>query len=174
MKKVVKTLIVFFSFPIKTFFNWILNQCPKGTHQRDPLKLKKLNEGLTTRSFKTQVDFMSGWQVRIKLSHLSSNQFGPPISLIYSLFFYLKTCSFHCFNTILNTQQSTFNSVDAEGKFKMRNFWGTFIAADLQRSVSQPFHTLIKAEVRMFLNTYEIAIKFLIVCLTLPFYFYGQ
>ena len=20
----------FFSFPIKTFFNWILNQCPKG------------------------------------------------------------------------------------------------------------------------------------------------
>ena len=56
----------------------------------------------------------------------------------------------------------------------MRNFWGTFIMANLQRSVSQPFHTLIKAEVRLFLNTYEIAIKFLIVCLTLPFYFYGQ
>ena len=56
----------------------------------------------------------------------------------------------------------------------MRKFWGTFITADLQRSVSQRFHTLIKAEVRMFLNTYEIAIKFLIVCLTLPFYFYGQ
>ena len=27
MKKVVKILI-FFSFPIKTFFNWIINQCP--------------------------------------------------------------------------------------------------------------------------------------------------
>ena len=26
MKKVVKTLIIFFSFPIKTFFNWILHQ----------------------------------------------------------------------------------------------------------------------------------------------------
>ena len=24
--------INFFSFPIKTFFNWILNQYPKGTH----------------------------------------------------------------------------------------------------------------------------------------------
>ena len=22
----------FFSFPIKIFFNWILNECPKGTH----------------------------------------------------------------------------------------------------------------------------------------------
>ena len=31
MKKTIKILIVFFfSFPIKTFFNWILNQCPKG------------------------------------------------------------------------------------------------------------------------------------------------
>ena len=29
-EKTVKTLIVFF-FSIKTFFNWILNQCPKGT-----------------------------------------------------------------------------------------------------------------------------------------------
>ena len=29
MKKAVKTLIIFFS--IKTFFNWILNECPKGT-----------------------------------------------------------------------------------------------------------------------------------------------
>ena len=32
MKKVVKILIAFFSFPIKTFYNWILNQCPKDTH----------------------------------------------------------------------------------------------------------------------------------------------
>ena len=34
MKKAVKTLIVFFfliSFPIKTIFNWIVNQYPKGT-----------------------------------------------------------------------------------------------------------------------------------------------
>ena len=31
MKKTVKILIVYFSFPIKIFFNWILNQCPKGT-----------------------------------------------------------------------------------------------------------------------------------------------
>ena len=31
MKKTVKILIVFFfPFPIKTFFNWSLNQCPKG------------------------------------------------------------------------------------------------------------------------------------------------
>ena len=30
-KKIVKTLIVFFSFPIKIIFNWILNQYPKGT-----------------------------------------------------------------------------------------------------------------------------------------------
>ena len=28
MKNVIKALIVFFSFPIKTFFNWIVNQCP--------------------------------------------------------------------------------------------------------------------------------------------------
>ena len=28
MKKVIKALIFFFSFPIKTFFNWIVNQCP--------------------------------------------------------------------------------------------------------------------------------------------------
>ena len=31
MKKAVKILIAFFSFPIKTFFNWILNQYPKNT-----------------------------------------------------------------------------------------------------------------------------------------------
>ena len=31
MKKAIKTLI-FFSFPIKIFFKWIINQCPKGIH----------------------------------------------------------------------------------------------------------------------------------------------
>ena len=32
MKNAIKTLIVFFSsFLIKTFFNYILNQCPKDT-----------------------------------------------------------------------------------------------------------------------------------------------
>ena len=35
MKKNIKTLI-FFSFPIKTFFKWIINQCPKGIHQHFP------------------------------------------------------------------------------------------------------------------------------------------
>jgi len=30
-EKVIKILIAFISFPIKTFFNWIFNQCPKGT-----------------------------------------------------------------------------------------------------------------------------------------------
>jgi len=29
MKKAVKILIIF--FPIKIFFNWIINQCPKST-----------------------------------------------------------------------------------------------------------------------------------------------
>ena len=31
MKKTVKILIVFFSFSIKTFFNWIINEWHKGT-----------------------------------------------------------------------------------------------------------------------------------------------
>ena len=31
-EKIVKILITFFfSFPIKTFFKWIINECPKGT-----------------------------------------------------------------------------------------------------------------------------------------------
>ena len=29
MEKAVKTLIAFFSFPIKAFFKWIINYCPK-------------------------------------------------------------------------------------------------------------------------------------------------
>ena len=45
--------------------------------------------------------------------------------------------------------------------------------ANLQRCVSQPYYTLIKTEVRMSLNTYEIATKFLILCLTLPSIFVG-
>ena len=40
--------------------------------------------------------------------------------------------------------------------------------ANLQRCVSQPYYTLIKTEIRMSLNTYEIATKFIILCLTLP------
>ena len=35
-EKNVKTLIVFFFFPIKTLFNWILNQCLKSTRLYDP------------------------------------------------------------------------------------------------------------------------------------------
>ena len=53
-------------------------------------------------------------------------------------------------------------------KFKRRNFRRTFINANLQRCVSQPYYALIKTEVRMSLNTYEIATKFIILCLTLP------
>ena len=30
-KKTIKILITFFSFPIKTFFKWIINQYPKDT-----------------------------------------------------------------------------------------------------------------------------------------------
>ena len=50
---------------------------------------------------------------------------------------------------------------------------GTFIMANFQRCFSQPCYTLIKIEVRMSLNTYEIATKFLILCLTLPSIFVG-
>ena len=55
-----------------------------------------------------------------------------------------------------------------KGKFKMRNFRGTFITANLQGCISQPCYTLKKIEVRMSLNTYKIEKKFLILCLTLP------
>ena len=44
----------------------------------------------------------------------------------------------------------------------------TFITANFQRCVSQPCYTHIKTEVRMSLNIYEKATKFLIMCLTLP------
>ena len=74
-------------------------------------------------------------EVSIKLSPLSSHhlvhQFHSSIP-----YFHLKTCSFLCLNTISNTWQSTFNSIAMKGKFKRRNFRGTFITTNLQRCVS--------------------------------------
>ena len=126
-----------------------------GTCIIAPIFFWQFSKDLLGWQFKTQPDFTWG-RVSIKLSPLSSDhlvhQFLSSIP-----YFHLKTCSFLCLNTIPNTHQSTFNCIAMKGKFKMRNFRGTFIMANLQRCISQPCYTLIKTEVRISLNTYKIA-----------------
>ena len=52
---------------------------------------------------------------------------------------------------------------------KEREILGGHLSQQIYKDVlSQPLYTSIKTEVRMCHNTYEIAIKFLILCLTLP------
>ena len=62
MKKTVKTLIVFF-FPIKTFFNWILNQ---GTRQYNPIFHCIL---IITATYHLCFDLCPPLTVYIELSH---------------------------------------------------------------------------------------------------------